>query len=30
VVEDTDGKIAQAERIALSIAKPFEGFEANP
>ncbi len=30
MVEDTDGKIAQAERIALSIAKPFEGFEANP
>jgi len=26
----TDAQIEQAEELALSIAKPFEGFEANP
>ncbi len=30
MVEDTDAQIEQAQQIALSIAKPFEGFEANP
>jgi lysozyme len=30
MVNYTDAQIEQAEEIALSIAKPFEGFEANP
>jgi len=30
MVDYTDAQIAQAEQIALSIAKPFEGFQANP
>ena len=30
MVNYTDAQIEQAEEIALSIAKPFEGFEPNP
>jgi lysozyme len=30
MVDYPDAEVAQAEQIALSIAKPFEGFEANP
>lgn len=30
MVEYTDAQIEQAQEIALSIAKPFEGFSANP